>query len=96
MVKDPPANAGDVGSILGGKDPLDKEIATHSRILARRILWTEEPGRLQFMGSQIVEYNLVTKQQQIFNIGTSQHGAGKTSSEEFRLRKNCFGPLSSS
>ena len=96
MVKNPPANAGDVGSILGGEDPLDKEIATHSRILARRILWTEEPGRLQFMGSQRVEYNLAIKQQQIFNIGTSQHGAGKTSSEEFHLGKNCFGPLCSS
>ena len=66
-VKNPPANAGDAGSILGGEDPLDKEIATHSRILARRILWTEEPGRLQSTGLQRVEYNLVTKQQQIFN-----------------------------
>ena len=33
-------------------DPLEKGIATHSSTLARRIPWTEEPGRLQFMGWQ--------------------------------------------
>ena len=37
---------------LGGEDPLEEEMATHSSILARRIPWTEEPGRLQSMGSQ--------------------------------------------
>ena len=37
---------------LGWEDPLDKEIATHSGILAWRIPWTEEPGRLQSTGSQ--------------------------------------------
>ena len=36
---------------LGWEDPLEKEMATHSSILACRILWTEEPGRLQSMGS---------------------------------------------
>ena len=40
--------------VLGQEDPLQKEIATHSCILAWRILWTEEPGRLQFMGLQRV------------------------------------------
>ena len=46
VVKNPPANARDVGSIpeLGG--PLEKEMATHSSILAWGILRTEEPGRL--------------------------------------------------
>ena len=39
---------------LGQEDPLEKEMATHSRILAWRIPWTEEPGRLQSMGSQRV------------------------------------------
>ena len=39
---------------LGQEDPLEKEMATHSSILAWRIPWTEEPGRLQFMGSQRV------------------------------------------
>ena len=37
---------------LGWEDPLEKEMVTHSSILAWRILWTEEPGRLQPMGSQ--------------------------------------------
>ena len=47
--KNPPANAGDrrdVGSSLGQEDPLEKETATHSSILAWRIPWTEEPGGL--------------------------------------------------
>ena len=37
---------------LGGEDPLEKEMATHCRILAWEIPWTEEPGRLQFVGLQ--------------------------------------------
>ena len=37
---------------LGGEDPLEKGLATHSSILAQRILCIEEPGRLQSMGSQ--------------------------------------------
>ena len=39
------------------EDPLEDEMATHSRILAWRIPWTEEPGRLQSMGSQRVRHN---------------------------------------
>ena len=39
-------NAGDPGSIPGGKDPLEKEVATHSSTLAWKIPWTEEPGGL--------------------------------------------------
>ena len=41
---------------LGLEDALEKEMATHSSILAWRIPWTEEPGR-QFMGSQRVRHN---------------------------------------
>ena len=37
---------------LGEEDPLEKEMATHSSILAWKIRWTEEPGRLQSMGPQ--------------------------------------------
>ena len=37
---------------LGREDPLEKEMATHSSIHAWKIPWTEEPGGLQFMGSQ--------------------------------------------
>ena len=52
MVKNPSANAGETGSILGlGRCP-EKEMATHSKILAWEIPWTEEPGGLQFTGSQ--------------------------------------------
>ena len=39
---------------LGGEDPLEKGMAAHSSILAWRIPWTEEPGRLQSMDSQRV------------------------------------------
>ena len=42
---------------LGREDPLEEGMATHSGILAWRIPWTEEPGRLQSMGSQRVGYN---------------------------------------
>ena len=42
---------------LGREDPLEKEMATHSSILAWKIPWTEEPGRLQSMGSQRVRHD---------------------------------------
>ena len=52
VVKNPPANARDAGSIPGMGRPLEKEMATHSSILAWEISWTEEPGGLQSTGSQ--------------------------------------------
>ena len=42
---------------LGQEDPLEKEMATHSSILAWKIPWTEEPGKLQSMGSQKVGHD---------------------------------------
>ena len=45
---------------LGHEDPLEKEMAPHSSILAWRIPWTEEPGRLQSMGWQRVGHDWVT------------------------------------
>ena len=48
---------------LGWEDALEKEMATLSHILAWKIPWTEEPGKLQSMGSQRVINNLATKQQ---------------------------------
>ena len=60
MVKNPPAKAGDTETwvqSLGWEDPLEKVMATHSSILARRIPWTEEPGRLQSMESQRVGHD---------------------------------------
>ena len=44
---------------LGCEDPPEKELATHSSILAWEIPWTEEPGELQSMGSQRVRHDLV-------------------------------------
>ena len=52
MVKNPAVNAGDVGSIPASGRCLEKEMATHSNILAWRIPWIEKPGRLQSMGLQ--------------------------------------------
>ena len=46
---------------LGWEDPLEKEMATHSSTLAWKIPQTEEPGRLQPMGSQRVGHDLATK-----------------------------------
>ena len=57
MVKNLPAMWKTRVRSLGGEDPLQEEMATHSSILARRISWTEEPGRLQSMGSQRVGYD---------------------------------------
>ena len=42
---------------LGWEDPLEEGMVTHSSILAWRMLWTEEPGRLESMGSQTVEHD---------------------------------------
>ena len=55
MVKNLPVSAGDIrdtGSIPGLGRSLEKEMATHSSILAWRIPWTEKPGRLQSIGSK--------------------------------------------
>ena len=52
LVKNPPAMQETWVRFLGWEDYLEKRTATHSSILAWRIPWTEEPGRLQSMGSQ--------------------------------------------
>ena len=51
---------------LSQEDPMEKEIAAYSSILALEILWTEEPGGLQSVGLQTVGLDLVSKQQQVF------------------------------
>ena len=53
-------NAGDPSSIPHWEDPLEKEMVTHSSILAWRIPWTDEPGRLQSMELQRVGHDRVT------------------------------------
>ena len=52
--KESACNAGDQGLIPGSRRSSGEEMATHSRILAWRIPWTEKPGGLQSMGSQRV------------------------------------------
>ena len=56
MVQNPPAMQETWVPSLGWEDPLGEGMATHSSILAWRIPWTGEPGRLQSMGSQRVGY----------------------------------------
>ena len=55
------SNEGNLRSIPGLEDPLEKEMATHSRILTWEIPWTEEPGGLQSMGSQRARHDWATK-----------------------------------
>ena len=64
VVKNLPANAETQVLFLGLEDPLEKEMATHSNILAWEILWTEEPGGLQSVKPQKVRHDLTTKQRQ--------------------------------
>ena len=54
LVKNSPVMQETLAQFLGWEGPLEKEMATHSSILAWRIPWTEEPGGLQYMGSQRV------------------------------------------
>ena len=56
-VKNPPAVRETGARSLGREEPLEKEMATHSSILAWRILWTEEPGGLQSVGLQRVGHD---------------------------------------
>ena len=57
LVKNLPATSETWVQSLGWEDPLEKGTATYSSILAWRILWTEEPGWLQSMGSQRVGHD---------------------------------------
>ena len=61
MVKNLPAMQESQVQALGQQDALEEEMATHSSTLARRIPWTEEPGRLQSMGSPRVGCDLLIK-----------------------------------
>ena len=63
VVKNPPAMQETWVQFLGQEDPLEREMATHSSILAWEILWTEEPGWLQSTDLQVGP-DLVTKEQQ--------------------------------
>ena len=63
MVKNLPAMQETQVLSLGREDPLEKELATHSSILAQEIPWTEEPGGLESMELRRVRHDQVTKQQ---------------------------------
>ena len=63
-VKNPPAMQENRVQSLGLEDPLEKEMATHSSVLAWEIPWTEEPGQLQSMRVQKAGHDRATKQQQ--------------------------------
>ena len=69
VVKNPPAIQETQVQSLGGEDPLEKEMATHSSILAWKIPWTEDPGWPQNMGSQRVGHDLATKPHRRMNVG---------------------------
>ena len=61
MVKNLPVMRETQVQSLGGEDALEEGMATHSSIVAQRIPWTEEPGRLQSLGSQRVGHDWATK-----------------------------------
>ena len=77
MVKNLPTMQKTQVRSLSGKDPLEKGMATRSSILAWRIPWTEEPGRLQSLASQRVRHNWVTNTHttnvQTFKTSQIQH-----------------------
>ena len=79
MVKNLPAMQETQDQSLGGEDPLEKEMATHSSILACKIPETEEPEGLQSLGSKRVEHNLAAKQQQHVKLINQNylHGLGE-------------------
>ena len=69
-IKNLPAVQGTQIWYLGGEDSLQKEMATHSSILAWKISWTEEPGGLQSMGLQKVGHNWVTNTYLLRDMGS--------------------------
>ena len=73
---------------LGKEDPLEKGRATHSSILAWRIPWTEEPGRLQFMGSQRIRHDWKNNTFIfIYSLGLPRWLSGKQPSHQGKSRR---------
>ena len=73
-----PASVGDAG-LIPGSGRKEKDMANFSSILAYKILWREEPGGLQSMGSQRVGHNLATKQKIMVCIHITIHKIKKSS-----------------
>ena len=63
VVKNPPANTGDTGSISGWEDLLEKKLAAHSSVLVEEIPWTDGSGGLQSTGSQKVRHDPPVEEQ---------------------------------
>ena len=81
---------------LGQEDSPEKEMATHSNIFAWEIPWTEEPGRLQFIGLQRVRRSLATEKHKLDkmeNKSTEQHKLDKIENKNSEKKKKDF-PLS--
>ena len=94
MVKNPPAMQETQVLSLGWEDPSEKEIATHSSILALRIPWTEEPGGLQPMGSHTAGHACTRMHTHAHMTQASpSHGRGLTSL--LPLLQGCFNARSS-
>ena len=77
---------------LGWEDPLENEMVTHSSILAWKIPWIEEPGRLQFTGLQRVGHKRVTSLcffLYFANKGPSSQGHGFSSGHVWLRELNC-------
>ena len=73
LLKNPPANAGDagdLGSIPSQEDPLEKEMATHSSVLAWRIPQTKKSGRLQSMGHKESDTSECTQMHACLSLNT--------------------------
>ena len=88
MIKNPPGNAKDAVWSLGREDPLEKEMAAHSGILAWESLWTEALGGLQSVGRQRVGQGSATKQQQQQQSRQNcEKGGGKRGEAEPRLEQ---------
>ena len=78
---------------VGQEDPLEKDMATHSTILAWRIPWTEEPGGLQSMGSQRVGHNWATSTFTFtLQLGLPGGASGKESTCQCRCKRLGFNP----
>ena len=72
---------------LGWEDSLEKAMATHSSIIAWKIPWTEEPGRLQSMGSQKIQTQLSNKQFHFHSCFSLHFASGKESACQCRRHK---------
>ena len=85
--KESTCSAGDPVRSLGQEDPLEKEMATHSSILAWKIPWMEDPGRLQSVGSQRVGHDWMTS----LHLELEWHGVrGKLALRRFFKRNFRF------